>query len=138
MNWLPPRSEVVLDCEYEGSTGMLRAARTDVVGSLFDRGVEQDLRERAELVLSELAANAVQASPGRPFGLRVTLQSDGAVVLAVTSHTDNGSPPPRAQWGPVTMRAPSGRGLMIVDELSTDVVVDTPDRGTVVVTATLR
>lgn len=138
MTRLPPVPEVVLDREYDGSTGTLRAARTDVLGFLTDRGIEQDLRERAELVLSELAANAVQASPGKPFGLRMTLVSDGAVVVAVTSHTDNGSPPPRAEWGPVAMRAPTGRGLMIVDELSEDVVVDKPDPSTVVVTATLR
>lgn len=138
MSWVPRQPEIVLEREYEGTTSILRVARTDVIGSLADRGVDQDLRERAELVLSELAANAVQASPGQPFGLRMILDSDGAVVVAVTSHTDNGSPPPRAQWGPATTRAPKGRGLMIVDELSEDVVVNKPDSRTVVVTATLR
>ena len=132
------RPGVVLDREYDGTTGMLRAARTDVNGCLHEHGVDQDLRERAELVLSELAANAVQASPGRPFGLCMKLASDGSVVVTVTSHTDDASPPPRQQWGPVTVRAPSGRGLMIVDHLSERVVVDKPDRRTVVVTATLR
>ena len=38
----------------------------------------------------------------------------------------------------MTLRAPSGRGLMIVDELSDQVVIDKPDPRTVVVTATLR
>jgi anti-sigma regulatory factor (Ser/Thr protein kinase) len=128
----------VLDREYDGTTGMLRAARTDATGCMHQYGVDQDLRERAELVLSELAANAVQASPGSPFGLRMTLSTDGSVVLAVTSHTDNGSPPPHQQWHPATVRAPTGRGLMIVDHLSEQVVVNKPDPRTVVVTATLR
>lgn len=132
------RAEVVLDREYDGTTGRLRVARSDVTGCLSEHGVQQDLCERAELVLSELAANAVQASPGNPFGLRVTMEKDGAVVVAVTSHTSNGRPPPREQWGPITLLAPSGRGLMIVDQLSEDVVVDEPDSRTVVVTATLR
>jgi anti-sigma regulatory factor (Ser/Thr protein kinase) len=138
MNRLPRRPGVVLDREYDGTTGMLRAARTDATGCLDQYGVDQDLRERAELVLSELAANAVQASPGNPFGLCMTLATDGSVVVAVTSHTDNGSPPPRRQWGPLTVRAPSGRGLMIVDRLSERVVVNQPDPRTVVVTAILR
>jgi anti-sigma regulatory factor (Ser/Thr protein kinase) len=138
MNRWPRRAEVVLDREYGGTTSTLRVARTDVTGCLNERGVGQDLRERAELVLSELAANAVQASPGSPFGLRMVLDKDGAVVVAVTSHTNNGSPPPREHWGPRTLLSPSGRGLMIVDELSDQVVVDTPDPRTVVVTATLR
>ena len=137
MNW-PRRPGVVLDREYDGTTGTLRAARTDVKGCLHEHGVGLDLRERTELVLSELAANAVQASPGWPFGLCMRLASDGSVVVTVTSHTDNGSPPPRQQWGPVTLRAPSGRGLMIVDSLSERVVVDKPDPRTIVVTATLR
>jgi len=135
---LPRRSEVVLEREYEGTTGTLRAARTDVTGCLHERGVDEDLRDRTELVLSELAANAVQASPGNPFGLRLSLGNDGAVVVTVTSSTTNGSPPPRERWGPATLRAPSGRGLMIVDELSDLVVIDKPDPRTVVVTATLR
>lgn len=138
MNWWPRRAEVVLDREYDGRTGTLRAARTDVTGCLHERGVDVDLRERTELVLSELAANAVQAAPGSRYGLRLTLSNDGAVVLAVTSYTNNGSPPPREHWGPLTLLAPSGRGLMIVDELSDTVVVDKPDPRTVVVTATLR
>ena len=134
----PRRAEVVLDREYDGTTGTLRVARIDVTGCPHERGVKQDLRERAELVLSELAANAIQAAPGNRFGLRLTLGNDGAVVVAVTSHTNNGSPPPREHWGPRTLLAPSGRGLMIVDELSEQVVVDKPDPHTVVVTATLR
>ena len=128
-------------CSNASTTGRpVRCAPLELTsrGVSHERGVDPDLRERAELVLSELAANAVQASPGNPFGLRLSLGNDGAVVVTVTSYTSNGSPPPRERWGPMTLRAPSGRGLMIVDELSDQVVIDKPDPRTVVVTATLR
>ena len=138
MNLVPRRHHVVLSREYDGSTPTLRAARTDVVWCLSERGVNQDLQERAELVLSELASNAVQAAPGNPFRLHLALSGDGELVLAVTSHTHNGEPPPRREWGPVNVLAPSGRGLMIVDHLAERVDVERLAVDKVVVRATLR
>lgn len=132
------RPHVVLDKEYDGTTSTLRAARTDMVASLTEQNVDDDLRERAELVLSELASNAVQASPGNPYKLRLSLDADGTLVMALTSRAHNGGPPPRGSWGPSAVLAPSGRGLMIVDELSDRVHVERPAEDTVVVTATLR
>ncbi len=133
---LPPH--VVLDREYDGTTATLRAARTDLVASLTRENLDEDLLERAELVLSELASNAVQVSPGNPYKLRLALDADGSLVMALTSHTRNGGPPPLRPWGPAFVLAPSGRGLMIVDELSDRVNVERPAEDTVVVTATLR
>ena len=138
MSLFPQRHGVVLNREYEGTTHTLRAARTDVVGCLSQRGVDQDLQERAELVLSELASNAVQAAPGNPFSLQLALAGDGTLVLAVSSQTHNGGPPPQREWGPDNVLAPSGRGLMIVDQLAERVDVERPDVDRVVVTATLR
>jgi anti-sigma regulatory factor (Ser/Thr protein kinase) len=138
MNLFPPRPDVVLNREYDGTTHTLRTARTDVVGCLNERGVDQDLQERAELVLSELASNAVQAAPGNPFSLRLALAGDGTLVLAVSSQTHNGGPPPRREWGPDNVLAPTGRGLMIVDQLAERVDVERPDVDRVVVTAILR
>jgi anti-sigma regulatory factor (Ser/Thr protein kinase) len=132
------RPHVVLDREYDGTTSTLRAARTDMVACLTEQDVDDDLRERAELVLSELASNAVQASPGNPYKLRLSLDADGALVMSLTSRAHNGGPPPRGSWGPSAVLAPSGRGLMIVDELSDVVNVERPAEDTVVVTATLR
>ena len=109
-----------------------------MVACLNGRNVDEDLLERAELVLSELASNAVQASPGNPYILRLAIDADGALVMALTSHTRNGGPPPRRSWGPSFVLAPSGRGLMIVDELSDRVNVERPAEDTVVVTATLH
>ncbi len=136
----PPqgRSVGVLDREYEGTTSTLRAARSDVVGWLKERRIDQDLQDRAALVLSELASNAVQASPGNAYSLRVSLSDDGSVVMAVTSSTGGDRPPPRDDWGPATILAARGRGLLIVGKLSEQVDVDQPAGGMVVVTATLR
>ena len=138
MSLLPRRQNVVLDREYEGTSRTLRIARTEVVGCLSERGVDEDLRERAELVLSELATNAVQAAPGNPFSLQLALGGDGTLVMALTSRTHNGGPPPHREWGPENVLAPSGRGLMIVDQLADYVHVERPAVDTVIVTATLH
>jgi anti-sigma regulatory factor (Ser/Thr protein kinase) len=138
MSLLPRRQNIVLDREYDGTSRTLRTARTEVVGCLSERGVNEDLLERAELVLSELATNAVQAAPGNPFTLQLALGGDGTLVLAVTSRTHNGGPPPRREWGPENVLAPSGRGLMIVDQLADYLHVERPAVDTVIVTATLH
>ncbi|MEP7202303.1 MAG: ATP-binding protein [Ilumatobacteraceae bacterium] len=132
------RHDVVLDREYDGTTHTLRVARTDMVACLTARGIDEDLRDRAELVLSELASNAVQAAPGNPFSLRLALADDGSLVMALTSHTYDGGPPPRREWSPDNVLAPSGRGLMIVDHLAEVVNVERPAVDRVIVTATLR
>jgi anti-sigma regulatory factor (Ser/Thr protein kinase) len=133
-----PSDLLVLDREYDGTTGTLRVARNDVVDFLREHVPDEDLHERAELVVSELATNAIQASPGVAYGLRVSLTGDGAVVLVVTSSTLRDGPPPRESWGPAHATAPRGRGLLIVDGLTDGVAVDRPSDDTVVVTATLR
>jgi anti-sigma regulatory factor (Ser/Thr protein kinase) len=116
----------------------LRVARRDVDGWLTERGFDENLRDRAALVLSELATNAVQASPGTAYDVNVRQVDDHSAVVTVTSRASFEKPPPREHWGPPTTFAPRGRGLMIVDELADDVEVDVRNRDTVVVTATLR
>jgi len=133
---LHPR--IVLDREFQGTTDTLGVARSEVVGRLADRRFGDDIRERAELVVSELASNALQASPGAPYRLCVAIDLDESVVIAVTSDASEGGLPPRAQWGPSNVLAATGRGLMIVDELSDSVQVQRPRGGKIVVTATLR
>ena len=64
--------------------------------------------------------------------------NDGEVVLSVVSRTRYEQPPPREHWGPPTLMSETGRGLMIVDDLSADVEVELPSTGMVVVTATLH
>jgi len=133
---LQPR--ILLDREFQGTTDTLGVARSEVVGRLADRRFGPDIRERAELVVSELASNALQASPGAPYRLCVAIDPDESVVIALTSEPSEGGPPPRGQWGPANVLAATGRGLMIVDELSDAVHVQHPPGGKIVVTATLR
>jgi anti-sigma regulatory factor (Ser/Thr protein kinase) len=123
---------------YDGTSSTLCIARRDVVGWLGQRGFDRDLQERAALVLSELATNAVQASPGMAYAVTVRQPDERSAIVAVTSHTDYEQPPPRDQWVPLSMFAPRGRGLMIVEKIADDVAVALPDRETVVVMATLR
>ena len=127
-----------MDREYAGTTSTLRTARTDFLAWLNDNRLDQDLQDRATLVLSELTSNAVQASPGNPYNVRASLDEGGAVVVAVTSRSHVGAPPPREMWGPETTLAPRGRGLLIVGKLSDHVAVEQPADNTVVVTSTLR
>ncbi len=129
---------IVLDREYDGTTGTLRGARNDVGDVLGTHLSDQDLRDRAELVVSELATNAIQASPGTAYGVRVSLAGDGSVILAVTSYIQRDGPPPRSAWGPDFPRALRGRGLLIVDSLTDEVDVQRSPGGTLVVTATFR
>jgi anti-sigma regulatory factor (Ser/Thr protein kinase) len=136
-----PRPEfVVLDREYAGTTTSLRSARHDVIEVLRAHlPADQELRDRAELVVSELATNAIQAAPGTSFGLCVSLSGDCSVAIAITNYTlRDGGLPPRSAWGPAYPSAPRGRGLMIVAELTDEVEVEQRAAGTVVVTATFR
>jgi anti-sigma regulatory factor (Ser/Thr protein kinase) len=129
---------VVLDREYDGTTGTLRVARNDLLSCLKAQLIDDDVQERAQLVVSELATNAIQASPGSPFGLQVSVSEDGSVHLSVTSSTDTDGPPPRNAWGPVHPIAVRGRGLLIVGKLTDEVDISHPTPGTIVVTATFH
>jgi anti-sigma regulatory factor (Ser/Thr protein kinase) len=131
-------SQLVLFREYRGTTDTLRQARSEVGGWLAARHLGSDLRERAELIVSELASNAVQAAPGTPYRVRVAVDSDESVTIALTSEGSDGGPPPRALWGPSSVFAETGRGLLVVDQLSDNVRVQRPTAGQVVVTATLH
>ena len=124
--------------DYDGTSSTLRAARKDVVGWLLDCGFDRDLRDRAAMVVSELATNAVQASPGVAYAVQLRREGDRSATLAVTSHTDFQRPPPRQHWGPTSILAARGRGLKIVEALADGVEVDLPSSDTVVVTAMFR
>lgn len=130
------REPTPLQRAYDGATSSLRSVRTDLLGWLADAGADDEVRERAALVVSELAANAVQAAPGRRFAVDAAWE-DPHVVVTVRNETDGDRPPRQATWGPVDALAPRGRGLAIVDALADGVTVDDAG-GDVVVTARLR
>jgi anti-sigma regulatory factor (Ser/Thr protein kinase) len=132
-----PDGSRAFDREYEGTLQSLRSTRDDISVWLRTSECDHEMVERAVLVASELASNAVQAAPGHPY--RVTIQGSGEalVELTVSNQFRSTSPPDRAQWLPTTPSAPRGRGLSIVAALSRDVRVDVAD-GVVRVTALLQ
>lgn len=80
------------------------------------------LRDAAELVVSELVTNAVQATAARqlPTPVRLRLSSDGSRALVEVWDADSSPPQPRAAEadGVPALVAESGRGLLLVAALS--------------------
>ncbi len=97
--------------EFANDTASVAAARRFVAEALD--GSSADVRERAELLVSELATNAVRHARSG-FCLTVA-QRDGHVRIEVR---DGGAGVPR-QKSPSAQET-TGRGLLIVDALSED------------------
>jgi len=132
----------VLQREYDGDLATLRAARRDVTEWLADLGADDETKELAALVVSELTSNAIQAAPGRRYNLQVTLLDDGSAAISVRNRPIGSRPPARELWHPapetpLRKLLPSGRGLAIVDSLSEEVTVE-HHGDDVVVTARVR
>lgn len=123
--------------EYAGDVTTLRTARHDVVDFLTECGADSQTVERASLIASELASNAIQAGPGEPYEMRVRVVDPNAASLSVTNRTAGSVPPPQSKWRPVDELAIRGRGLSIVESLSDEVTVEV-DGDAVTVTAWFR
>ena len=136
MNATPPDVSTI-DREYAGESHTLRWARRDVVDWLNDVGADRETTERAALIASELATNAIQAAPRVLYQLRARAMTRNTGAIAIRSRSAGAMPPPRASWRPVDELAMRGRGLSIVEALSDDVTVET-DGDDVVVTAWFR
>ncbi|MFF3934179.1 ATP-binding protein [Streptomyces hirsutus] len=98
-----------------------RLARLLAVTELRSRGASQDLTERAELVVAELAANAVLHGrvPGRCFRLTLTLDpaADRLRVEVTDARGDLWPWPGQAEDGPGALPL-GGRGLALVTALA--------------------
>jgi anti-sigma regulatory factor (Ser/Thr protein kinase) len=128
MNAASPDPQPVLQREYDGDLVTLRAARAAVIDWLAGLGADDDTRERAALIVSELSSNAIQAAPGRTYSLQVRLD-DGCATISVRNSPTGSRPPARESWRPepatqLRNLLPRGRGLAIVDSLSEDVTVE--------------
>ncbi|MEO8266964.1 MAG: ATP-binding protein [Ilumatobacteraceae bacterium] len=129
-------------CDYAGDLRTLQRARRDVVGWLADHAADETTKERAALIVSELASNAVQASPGSSYRIEVSEVDSHLVSISVRNRPIEQLPPPREKWRPVgnlSLKEMSlrGRGLAIVDSLSEEVTIEYLDEE-LTVTAVLR
>jgi anti-sigma regulatory factor (Ser/Thr protein kinase) len=114
----------------EHDSGAGAVARELVLEFLADQTTTDELRHNAALVAYELVANAV--SHGRPYEdgtIELTCEvDDNALVVLVRDAGSHGAVEPRA----LEPEVGHGRGLAIVDALSSSWTVDRTD-GTVVV-----
>ncbi len=115
-----------VDRSYAGSTDTLNQARLDLAAWLLLHGLEAVAAD-AQLVLSELASNAINASPNQPY--RVAADIAEMLVITVSNRSTEELPPAEA-WAPESILAPQGRGLMIVNALSDSVHVEQTESGT--------
>lgn len=96
---------------FAHSPASIRLAREFARDAL--QGSSPEVLESVTLMVSELATNCIRHTSG-PFDLRV-IREPGAIRIEATDH---GPEQPRVRHpGPTE---PSGRGLQIVDMLSTD------------------
>jgi anti-sigma regulatory factor (Ser/Thr protein kinase) len=116
------RGAPTMDDHHAGETASLRPARLAVQAFLSDNGVADEVIERAKLIVSELATNAVEASPGRDYRLSVAVDAD-RVIIRVRNRAPGGPLPPRTEWGPDSLLALRGRGLHLVAALADEVGV---------------
>jgi anti-sigma regulatory factor (Ser/Thr protein kinase) len=126
-----------LNRDYDGEPATLRIARRDVLAWLSARGADNETMQRAALIVSELATNALQASPGHAYNVTIALVGDACAEISVRNHANGSLPPDRACWKLSDQSSLRGRGLAIVDSLSEDVAVRA-DSDEVVVSARIR
>ncbi|MFF8288699.1 ATP-binding protein [Streptomyces sp. NPDC016309] len=105
-----------LSARFDGDIGNVTDAR--LAAGLFldtlgcsDPPTEADSRDDVMLVVTELAANAVQYAPG-PFALRVRRTFDGVHVMVRDGNPEPPRPVPRSSAG-----KPGGLGWLIVQAL---------------------
>ena len=131
------QESAALNREYAGDPATLRSARHDVVDWLNQHQADRDTIEQASLIVSELASNAIQASPGISYQLRLVIVGDDFVELSITNRTSGTYPPSRGNRRLPDASALRGRGLSIVDSQSDEVTIETV-AAAVVVTARFR
>ena len=111
---------------FPATVASVGGARRAAVEELAKQGIGEDLRERVALVVSELSANAAQASTSEEFELSITVEHEpDRVRCTVINEAAAGDLPPRDAWRLDDLLARRGRGLGLVDAIAEDVDVRT-------------
>ncbi len=96
----------------------VQEARTAVRNLLADLTAASDHVEAAVLIVSELVTNAIRHANGAE-GIEIDVQAHpGMVRLVVVDHDP--LPPVRRERPPLDAGTESGRGLVLVEQLSTE------------------
>ena len=106
-------------------------SRRRFVGWMRDADLDDEVIDDLEVVFSELAANAVAASPEPTDEVRVRSQLDsGNLVLQVSNRTDLGGQVPSTTPDLDDPLRPNGRGLLIARAFvdTVEIEVEPPDR----------
>jgi anti-sigma regulatory factor (Ser/Thr protein kinase) len=114
------------DRDYGGASSV-RAARVDVTQWMDAHGADHDAAHRAVLIVSELASNAVQASPGTAYHVRLSTVDRSTLDICVSNRRPDDRSRPPESLGPVAPHAPMGRGLSIVESLSHAIAIEVTD-----------
>jgi anti-sigma regulatory factor (Ser/Thr protein kinase) len=109
------------ELELPASIASVARAREFTIAALVDAGLAE-LVDDARLIVSELASNAVLHA-GTPFALRIDLGPEG-VLLSIRDGSTR--PAARANADPYGER---GRGLLLVEVLSSEWGIDPRDSG---------
>ena len=113
----PPHRTDDLNVVYVADTANVAPARAAVVDWLRAWSSDDDLLDEMAIVVSELFANAVDASPRGEHHVLLRICRDvDAVVLEVTNRLDGGRVQPQ-RWDLDDPLRGGGRGLLIVDSL---------------------
>jgi anti-sigma regulatory factor (Ser/Thr protein kinase) len=99
-----------------------RAVRDELAGRCSD-----DLRERIELVLSELLTNAVRAAPLDSVITADVSYENGRSVICVHNISRPSNPPVPDPPSAVDPASPRGRGLLIASRLTSALDIDERD-----------
>jgi anti-sigma regulatory factor (Ser/Thr protein kinase) len=115
MNAIGPDS-TIMQTELPAELTSARKARSAVRQALAAWGMD-DLSGDAELLVSELVANAAEHGDGKPISLALRRHPDAAGHRAITCEVTDSAPrfAPELVPGPDAER---GRGLMIVEALA--------------------
>jgi anti-sigma regulatory factor (Ser/Thr protein kinase) len=112
--------------QLPGVAHAVATARHFAVDAGAELGAGAGLLPHIALVVSELATNAIQASPGRPFDVVISA-SGVSLTVEVRNRAARADFPDRSRWQPRDPLAVRGRGLGIVDELTDHVEIITDD-----------